>query len=99
MMLRQNSFALAVSLAAAFGLAGCGKTATESGGAAAEAHDDHEHGHAEEGPHGGHIVELGEEEYHAEVTHDDATHKMEVYLLDAAVKNSVAIENATVTIN
>lgn len=64
-------------------------------------HDEHEHkkrdGHAEhahpeEGPHHGHLIELGNEEYHAELTHDDATHTVSVYLLDSAGKVAVPVE-------
>lgn len=39
------------------------------------------HEHGEEGPHGGHLVELGEEEYHAEVVLDVTTKAVDVYLL------------------
>ena len=99
MMLRRNSFAFVVSVAAVVGLTGCGNPAMESVGAAPEAYDEHEHGHAAEGPHGGHIVELGEEEYHAEVTHDDTTHSVGVYLLDGAAKDAASSETMSVTIN
>ena len=43
----------------------------------------HEH---EEGPHHGHLVELGEEEYHAEVVFDPKTAKINVYTLDSSAK-------------
>ena len=49
-----------------------------------------EHSH-EHGPHGGHIIELGEEEYHAEVTVDESR-KLTIYLLgpDAATAAPIA---------
>lgn len=50
------------------------------------------------GPHNGHILELGEEEFHAEVV-IDATRKLSVYLLDEHVKASKPVENGTVTID
>jgi hypothetical protein len=52
-----------------------------------------EHAH-EHGPHGGHIIELGEEEYHAEVVVDEAR-KLTVYLLgpDAATAAPIAAES------
>ncbi|MDP6057614.1 MAG: hypothetical protein QGH33_01925, partial [Pirellulaceae bacterium] len=48
-------------------------------------HDDHDHGHAHEdtGPHGGHVVEIGDEQLHAEWTHDDASGEVVIYLLDS----------------
>jgi hypothetical protein len=43
----------------------------------------HEH---EEGPHHGHLVELGEEEYHAEVVFDPKTATITIYTLDSTAK-------------
>ena len=42
---------------------------------------EHDHGHAAKGPHGGGIVELGEEEYHAEVVVDHDSESLAVYVL------------------
>jgi hypothetical protein len=62
-------------------------------GEAGHAHD-HSHAH---GLHGGHIIEIGEEEYHAEWTHaDDGT--VTIYILDAAMKNEVPIPAENITI-
>jgi len=56
----------------------------------------HDHAH-EHGPHGGHVVEIGNEEYHAEWTHaDDGT--VTVYVLDAEMKNEVPIAAEDITI-
>lgn len=55
--------------------------------------------HAEEGPHHGHLIELGEEEYHAELTHDDATKTVTIYLLDKEAKAPVAIADAEIVLN
>jgi hypothetical protein len=52
---------------------------------------DQPHQH-EEGPHGGHLVELGEEEYHAEVVFDPKTAKVTVYLLDSTAKKPAPID-------
>lgn len=49
------------------------------------------------GPNGGHILELGEEEFHAEVAMDTAR-KLTVYLLDEAVKNPKPAANGTLQI-
>ncbi len=58
-----------------------------------------EHGHAEEGPHHGHLIELGEEEYHAELTHDEATKKVSIYLLDKTAKVAVPIADREIVLN
>ncbi len=78
------SFALA-----AFVLSGCADstpsgaespTSTTASGEHHEGdgHDHGEHAHPEEGPHGGELIELGNEEYHAELVHphghDDDAH-------------------------
>jgi hypothetical protein len=85
-----------IVLAALAGFQGCGK----SGSAPApevDAHaDEHAHG---AGPHGGQIIELGEEEYHAELTHDDATHKVGVYLLDGSAKAAAPIDAPSIVVN
>lgn len=61
--------------------------------------DSAEHAHAEEGPHHGHLIELGKEEYHAELTHDESSKTVTVYLLDGAAKEAVAIADPTITLN
>ncbi len=81
---------------------------------AADGHDDHdghdhsdddghdhaagEHQHPTEGPHGGHLIELGDEEYHAELLHDEATHKVAIHVLDGAGKKAVAIPATEITV-
>lgn len=59
---------------------------------------EHDHAHPTEGPHHGDLVELGNEEYHAEVVHGDDKGLL-VYILDSAAKSSVAISAMTITIN
>lgn len=91
-----------VVLAAALPLAmtGC-KSSTDSTKKKSgdHGHDhDHDHDHAHGGLFGGHILELGEEEYHAEWTDDAATGKVTVYILDSAMKKEVPIEAEKVTI-
>jgi hypothetical protein len=80
----------------AFLLSGCGvqESVTHQTSIQGDAHD---HGH--EGPHGGHLVELGNEDYHAEVVHDDKNGTVSVYVLDGTAKNPVAIDAADVNIN
>lgn len=81
------------------GLGGCGgQSGAEKEHAEAEhAHD--EHAHEVEGPHGGHIIELGSEKLHAELTHDEATHKVSVYILGSDVKTAAPIAAKEVNIN
>jgi len=57
------------------------------------------HAHSEEGPHHGHLIELGEEEYHAELAHDEASKTVTVYLLDKEAKTPVAIADAEIVLN
>jgi hypothetical protein len=83
-----------------FGLIGCGKgpsvaPATTSSTAAAP--DEHAHHH--EGPHGGHVIELGSESHHAELTHDEAEHRVGIYVLDGEAKAAAPIDAESVTIN
>jgi hypothetical protein len=59
----------------------------------------HEHDHPSEGPHHGDLIELGQEEYHAELTHDDATQTVTVYLLDKSATDAVPIADAEITLN
>ncbi len=80
-------------------LAGCdgNKAAQTSAPAAPTQHAEHDH--ASEGPHHGELIELGKEEYHAELLHDDATHTITVYVLDSTAKLAVPIEAQELKIN
>ena len=84
------------------GLAGCGgdkggdyRTFDKGKDAAPDAEHGHahthDHGH-EQGPHKGELIELGEEEFHAEVVFDEASDKVVLYLLGPDAKAAVAIE-------
>lgn len=57
----------------------------------------HDHGHGH-GPHEGDLIELGEEEYHAEVVFDEEKHKVILYLLGADAKSAVPIEAKELTL-
>lgn len=59
----------------------------------------HVHEHPSHGPHEGHLIELGAEEYHAELLHDEENHKVTIYILDGAAKEAVTIEAAEILIN
>ncbi|MGB7329231.1 MAG: hypothetical protein WBD31_30395 [Rubripirellula sp.] len=55
------------------------------------------HSHPSEGPHHGTLVELGNEEFHAEVIHDDKS--VTVYVLDSSATKAVPIDATELTIN
>ena len=83
------------------GLAGCGddKGDYRTFNKAKDTAHDAEHGHAhthdhghEHGPHEGDLIELGEEEFHAEVLFDEKDNKVILYLLGPDAKAAVAIE-------
>jgi hypothetical protein len=78
------------------GLSGCGNGQSAAGDAAAA---DHEHSHEETGPHNGHIIELGADGYHAELVHDDAEHRVGVYLLDGSAKAAAPIDAKSIAIH
>jgi len=63
----------------------------------ATAEDKHEH--PETGPHKGALIELGNEEYHAEIVHDNEKHTVTIYILDSSAKKAVAIEAKEIVIN
>ena len=87
---------------ALFVLAGCGNDQSASTDTTAvdtppPGTVDTGHVHPTEGPHHGDLVELGNEEYHAEVVHDDES--VTIYVLDGHVENAVPIDAAEITIN
>lgn len=63
---------------------------------ATDAHD-HHHLHPTEGPHHGELIELGNENYHAELLHSDA--EVTIYILDGAAKTAVPIDSESIAIN
>ena len=100
-----RALACLVALAFPLSLTGCGagiktevKKPKDDHGHDHEHGHDHAHDHGALGPHEGHILELGKEEYHAEWTHDDASGKVTVYILDSEIKKEVPIEAENVTI-
>ena len=59
----------------------------------------HEHGGDSHGPHGGDLIELGKEEYHAELVHDDRAGVVAVYLLDSTAKRGISVPIPEVVLN
>jgi len=85
----------------AFGVSGCNSQKdykTVDAVKQAPALPEHDHEHAAKGPHGGGIVELGEEEYHAEVVVDHDSQSLIVYLLGKDAKTSEPVAATEVSI-
>ena len=91
------SLCLMALLAASVSLSGCGNKPAESEDAPLSC-DGAEHLHPTEGPHGGDLIELGNEEYHAELLRDEKTNTVTVHLLDGPAKKSVAIAEPEITL-
>lgn len=86
------------------GFAGCQQDTTDgpqnaNPAPSVDAHDDHGHAHPTEGPHHGDLIELGNEEYHAELVHDETAGTVTIYVLDGGAVQQVPIKAAEVTIN
>lgn len=60
---------------------------------------DGEDGHPTEGPHHGSLIELGGEEYHGELVHDDEAGTVTIYVLDGSAKEAVPVDAPEATIN
>lgn len=87
-----------ICIAALIAVAGCSGEQKPAGGdkpaISAGAHD-----HPTNGPHGGQIIELGKEEYHVEMLHDDATGTVTFYVLDSKAKTANPIDAVELVIN
>ena len=89
---------IALVVAIPFATTGCGKTEKKTDDKT-DAGKNEKGGHPTEGPHHGILVELGDDEYHGEVAHDDKTATVTVYILDGAAKKQVPIDAKEVVIN
>lgn len=105
MSLRLSPLPLLTSLSLVWFAAGCGdapdskKPKEVSGGPPKTVETSgHEHDHGDP-PHHGTLIELGDEEYHAELVHDEKAKTVTVYILDSAAKKAVPIEAAEIVIN
>jgi hypothetical protein len=56
------------------------------------------HEHGEYGPHGGHLIELGEEEFHAELVLNPKTKDVAVYILGPDPQKAAPIDAKRVTL-
>ena len=75
---------------------GGGEHAADEHGHEGHDHEGHDHGH--EGPHGGHLVEADNEDYHFEWTHSEDG-LVTVYVLDASAKKERSIAAAEIAID
>jgi len=85
---------LAVGMAA-----GCSQNPGGPAAPAAPAETNGQHAHGSTGPQGGHLIELGNGKYHAELAHDETSGEVTIYLLDAQARSAVPIEAAALVIN
>lgn len=101
-----------VALLTATLLVGCGTeptqtasdTVPDSSPASVETDGAHDHPSEGPGPHGGELIELGNEEYHGELLHPHAENVggenvVAIFILDGSAKNVVPIEATEVTLN
>jgi hypothetical protein len=100
MEIRPPSIRLVLSVALISTVLGCGskKAAPVRGKAAAGVHHHHDHG-AIHGPHGGNVVGLDTEDYHAEVTLDSPANRVGVYILGDDAMTTVPIEEKSIAID
>ena len=83
----------------ALNVAGCAPPTTDLHDETNGAHDTHNHPHATIGPNEGHLIELGDEEFHAEWLHDSESGAVTVIMLDSTATQEVAIAAPGVRIN
>ena len=80
-------------------LLGCVPASGPRPQASAHKDHDHQHAHASQGPHGGSMIELGSEDFHAELVHDDQAGNITIYFLDASAKHAAPIDAPEVKVN
>ncbi|WP_425399034.1 hypothetical protein [Aeoliella sp.] len=86
-----------LALVSLVGCGGTGDTTTPVSSAPPATVEAHQH--PSEGPHHGGLIELGDEEYHAELVHNEEDGSVTIYLLDSTAKKPVSIDGIGLTIN
>jgi hypothetical protein len=89
-----------LAIAALIALPGCGDPDPEDDNAQDEdkqGEGEDDHAHPTHGPHDGDLIELGNEEYHAEIVRSETA--VTVYLLDGAAKMGPTIEGESINLN
>jgi hypothetical protein len=90
-----NWFALPCIVAVTLFVSGCGSNDPAPPKAGPAGHTDH----PTDGPHKGHLIELGNDEFHAELTHDDASKTVTIYLLGADAKTAAMSADPELLLN
>ena len=93
-------FAVLCSLCITLGVAGCASKDNPVASHTADTDEQHEHSahvHPDEGPHQGVLIELGNEQYHAELLYDDQS--ATIYVLDSHAKQQVPIDVTEIMLN
>lgn len=93
---------LSLLTVAAFALsttAGCGGPAAPPPKAGEANSGETGHDHPSTGPHKGQLIELGSDEYHAELTHDDAAKSITIYLLGPDAVTAVTSADPEIALN
>ncbi len=91
--------AIAMSLSLIL-FSGCGEGDKPAASVKKDDHKEHAgHDHPSEGPHHGSLIELGNEEYHAELVHDEKAGSVTIYVLDSSAKKMVPIAATELRIN
>lgn len=105
-MLLQRSLEMTLTVAMALVLTGCAggdsaytEVSHDESEMATDDHSGHGHGHGGHGPNGGDIVELGNEEFHAEFVVDEANHQIDVYILGSDAETAKPIEATEISIS
>lgn len=104
-MVHQPSVMIVAALVGVAALAGgCQREAGRAAGTAPQTQpslgkDQDHQAHPVTGPHGGELIELGSDEFHAELVHDEQGGTVAIHLLDARAEKAVPIDAAEVTIN
>jgi hypothetical protein len=104
-MMLNKRFVGLIGVAACAFLIGCNR-GTSGNGSPSDQDDEKAHApaaepgheHPAEGPHGGHLIELGPQQYHAELLHDEAAHTVTIHLLDASGKEAVSADEPHITL-
>ena len=97
MQLSATNAVTCLTLAAAISISGCGNSdnqaRSDKASDATTQTAEHGHSHPTEGPHHGSLIELGDEEYHGELVHDDKAGTVTIYLLDSSAREAVAVKS------
>jgi hypothetical protein len=65
----------------------------------AQTGDSHSHHHENKGPHHGELMEIGKEEYHAEIVLNESKHQLDIYLFDSNASTAVDIDAQFLALN